>query len=372
MSQLRSKPLSSAAALLFALAAGPAAAQQIEVTRLDQLRYEVVDLGALGTDTNQTWSINAAGQIAGYSRLADGHGNYHLEGFFWDGASLDYIGTPGGAPMSDLLGTNDLGQAVGKTGGDKGQALLRRVNGSVQRLGTLGGSRSYARAINDLGQVVGSSDLAGDFESRPFLWENGAMIALPLLGGTQGAASWINDSGQIVGGSTTDTGGLQQFAVIWEGGTVTQLPPIYPGLGNIANSIHDDGTIAGTIRLPEGLSFRSRAAIWKGGLVFDLGTLADGTPVEPFASSWASGVNSAGMVVGMSVNPQSQLVPFLHWRGDMVQLDHLMEDPWIGVFLGAGAINDAGQIAVSGMLPGGSSRALLLNPVWDTKTRKPW
>ena len=326
--------------------------------------YEVTDLGASGV-TNQPWSVNSLGQVAGYSGFSDGHD----EGFFYDGNTIDYIGSPGPTTRSDLLGVNDLGEAVGKSGTvhENGEALLRRTNGSVRRLGTLGGSRSAAKSINNSSQVVGWSKLAGDAESRPFIWEDGVMDSLPLLGGGQGQADWINDADQIVGGSTTDTNGLQQFAVIWEGGTVTRLPPIHPSLSNIAHYIHDNGDIAGSVRFPSGGSFDTRAAIWREGQVYlQLGTLADGTPVEPFASSWASGVNASGVVVGMSVNPQSALVPFVYRNGEMVQLDDLMPDPWIADFVGAGAINDAGQITVSALLPGGGSHALLLTPVSPT------
>jgi hypothetical protein len=50
----------------------------------------------------------------------------------------------------------------------------------------------------------------------------------------------------------------------------------------------------------------------------------------------------------------------------MVQLDDLMPDPWVANFVGAGAINDAGQIVVSALIPGGGSHALLLTPVSPT------
>jgi uncharacterized membrane protein len=330
--------------------------------------YEVTDLGALGV-TNQPWSVNSLGQVAGWSGFPDGHD----EGFFFDGNTIDYIGTPGPTTRSDLVGINDLGEAVGKSGTvhENGEALLRRTNGSVRRLGTLGGSRSAAMSINNSSLVVGWSKLPGDAESRPFIWENGVMDSLPLLGGGQGQAEWINDVGQIVGGSTTDTDGLTQFAVIWEEATVTRLPPIYPkrpGLNNVAYYIHDNGDIAGFIRIPEAPpDFTTRGAIWRDGQVhLQLGTLADGTPVEPFASSWASGVNASDVVVGMSVNAQSALVPFVYRNGEMVQLDDLMPDPWVANFVGAGAINDAGQIVVSALVPGGGSHALLLTPVSPT------
>jgi len=359
MSTRRTQSLVMTFGVALAIAAAHAAATAQE--------YEVTDLGALGAN-NTTWSVNAAGQIAGWSNL-DGNGGLHDEGFFYDGDSVHYIGTPGPTTRSDLLGVNDLGEAVGKSGTvhENGEALLRRTNGSVQQLGTLGGSRSAARSINSSSQVVGWSKLQGDLESRPFLWEDGVMTPLALLGGTQGQAEWINDAGQIVGGSTTDGGGLTQFAVLWENGIPTRLPPLHPTLNNIASYIHDNGDIAGSItsQTPTGLA--TRGAIWRDGqILLQLGTLADGTPVEPEASSWASGVNASGVVVGMSVNAQSALVPFVYRNGEMVQLDTLMPDPWIATWVGAGAINDAGQIAVTGLLPGQGSRALLLTPLAST------
>jgi probable HAF family extracellular repeat protein len=322
--------------------------------------YTVTDLGATGL-TNTTWAINATGQVVGYSRLSDGHGNQHHEGFFYDGTSIDYLGVSGNGPSNDLLGINDLGEAVGKSWAADGEALLRRVNGSVQRLGTLSGSRSYARAINNTSQVVGSSKLAGDLESRPFVWEDGVMTALPLMGGGQGAANWINNAGQIVGGSTTDTSGLQQFAVLWEEGTVTRLPP-FNGYSHIAGYIHDNGDIVGSVKIPDDTDFITRAAIWRDGQVQILGTLADGTPAEPFATSWASGINAQGVVVGMSVNELNQLVPFVYRDGEMAQLDHLIAGGWLGVWVGDGSINEVGQIAMQATAPGGGSHAVLLTP----------
>ncbi|MBC8377670.1 MAG: hypothetical protein H8E62_00700 [Planctomycetes bacterium] len=76
------------------------------------------------------------------------------------------------------------------------------VRYTITNLGTLGGSRSEATGINDSGQVIGSSRIAGDAETHAFLYDNGVMTDLGTLGGSTSGASSINNNGQIVGAST--------------------------------------------------------------------------------------------------------------------------------------------------------------------------
>jgi probable HAF family extracellular repeat protein len=333
-------------------------------------QYEVIDLGPIGY-RHQTWSINQIGQVVGYSYELPAEDD---EGFVYDGAEFILIGHPPHTSRSDLLGINIHGEAAGKSGTvhESGQAILWTPggppHGRIQSLGTLGGPRSAASSVNDLRQVVGWSHLPGDMSTRAFVWQDDQMDALPVLGGDNATAEWINNSGQIVGGSTTDSSGRQQFAVLWENDTVIQLPPFHPGRSNRASYIHDNGDIAGSVNVPGGNGFIRRGAIWRDGELFlQLGTLADGTPVEPFASSSATGTNADGVVVGMSVNALSEYVPFVWRDGQMTQLDELMPDPWVATFLGAGAINGAGQIAVSAIIPGESGlHALLLTPTGPT------
>jgi probable HAF family extracellular repeat protein len=72
-------------------------------------------------------------------------------------------------------------------------------------LGTLGGTNSNALyGINDLGDVVGWSDIAGDAATHAFLYSGNAMADLnslidPSLGWTLTQARSINDVGQIAG-----------------------------------------------------------------------------------------------------------------------------------------------------------------------------
>jgi probable HAF family extracellular repeat protein len=81
----------------------------------------------------------------------------------------------------------------------------------VEDLGTLGASRSYASAINDKGQVVGYSNLAGDQNNRAFLYKDGKMTDLGTLGGTSSEAKGINESGQVVGWSDNSSGPAYGF-----------------------------------------------------------------------------------------------------------------------------------------------------------------
>jgi probable HAF family extracellular repeat protein len=82
------------------------------------------------------------------------------------------------------------------------QAAVWSPSGSVQLLGTLGGSAGFAYGINGSGQAVGYSyDVAG--RQRAFLWTGSMLFDLNTLIDAPGweltAAYGINDNGQIVG-----------------------------------------------------------------------------------------------------------------------------------------------------------------------------
>lgn len=66
-------------------------------------------------------------------------------------------------------------------------------------LGTLGGTSSYARGINDVGQIVGESHITGDI-LHSTLWNGATAIDLaPALGPPTSSASGINSAGHTVG-----------------------------------------------------------------------------------------------------------------------------------------------------------------------------
>jgi probable HAF family extracellular repeat protein len=137
-------------------------------------------------------------------------------------------------------------------------------NGKFRDLGTLGGDETNASAINDRGQVVGSSQI--DTGTHAFIWQNGNMTDLGTLGGRWSFANDINDHGEIVGWSETVRG--DRHAVLWQNGNMTDLGTL-GGKWSTANDINEHGAIVGWSETKAG---DSHAVLWQNGRLRDLGT----------------------------------------------------------------------------------------------------
>jgi probable HAF family extracellular repeat protein len=128
-------------------------------------------------------------------------------------------------------------------------------NGVMTDLGLLDDSDEDggAAAINNLGQIVGSSG-STDPETyaqsyRAFLYSNGVMTALPVPS-SEAFAGDINDSGTIVG-SMRAGGGVSNFhGWIYVDGTVTNLNHLIPQNSGLhiayAHAVNNAGQIAAT------------------------------------------------------------------------------------------------------------------------------
>ena len=142
---------------------------------------------------------------------------------------------------------NNVGQVVVKEVlADSFHALL--VDGDLRTdLGTLGGDCTLVKGINDAGQVVGASQVAGG-SYHAFVWADGRMQDLGTFGGDSSSAVAINAQGVVLVKVSRVDG--DEF-LLWQNGTTTAV-------GNLgsdyveATDLNDQGQIVGWLMLQSG------------------------------------------------------------------------------------------------------------------------
>jgi len=107
---------------------------------------------------------------------------------------------------NDVLALNDLAQCAGVSFNSATGRIeaFRQENGTRSMLGTLGGSFSIARDLNNHGEVVGGSLTEGDENFHGFLYRNNHLHDLndfldPEAGWEVIQALGINNHGEIIG-----------------------------------------------------------------------------------------------------------------------------------------------------------------------------
>jgi len=195
---------------------------------------------------------------------------------------------------------------------------------SVVELGELGGTAGSANGINDRGWVTGADNLPGDLTSMATLWVNGSTIPLGNLGGPNSAVAWPvkNNNGVIVGISELpDADPLGEnfscwpfFAAAvptgrickgfrWQNGQMTPLPPFPGGYSSYATGVNNQGQVVGWAENgihdptcdPSFQILQFRAAIWEPD-----GTMQELPPLPGDSTSAATAINDLGQVVGIS------------------------------------------------------------------------
>lgn len=107
---------------------------------------------------------------------------------------------------NDVLALNDLAQCAGVSFNPETGRIeaFRQENGTRSMLGTLGGSFSIARDLNNHGEVVGGSLTEGDESFHGFLYRDNRLHDLnefldPETGWELIQALGINNHGEIIG-----------------------------------------------------------------------------------------------------------------------------------------------------------------------------
>lgn len=167
--------------------------------------------------------------------------------------------------------------------------------------------------VNEHGDVSGASGICGGglvltSALHAVIWKNGLPIDLGSLGGSYGnLANSINNQGQVVGQS--DLAGDATFhGFLWsEGDGLKDLGTLPGDVLSLANGINDRAQIA---MQSCDANFNCRAAIWKDGVMTDLNTVVAGE--SPLFLLFATSINSGGQIVGAAFDPDSgSIVPFL-------------------------------------------------------------
>jgi probable HAF family extracellular repeat protein len=226
-------------------------------------------------------------------------------------------------------------------------------------------NNSQAEASNEHGLIVGQSEngLTDPYLNVPatgaVAWGKGKISDLGTLGGYQGVAFDVNNAGQVTGMATNTIpdqysilGGTQSRAFLWEGGTLRDLGTL-GGPDSFGQFINNRGQVAGFSNTspnpgPSGLP-PFDPFIWdKTNGMRDLGNFG-GTQVDPFR------LNNRGELVGvLSLPGEQEFHPFL-WNGKrLIDLGNLS-----GTYGEAHWINEAGDVVGLSFLADGEVRAVL-------------
>ena len=225
-------------------------------------------LRTLGGANGFARAVNGRGQIAGTAEntaldpACPSPQKYQFKPVLWEGEEVVELPTVGGDSNGIANSVNENGEIVGASGNcvaynTKAQSSLQPLHallwqaGRVTDLGNLGGQVGHgARAINNNGEVVGSSDIAGDKASHAYRWTRNTGMqdlgTLPGDGNTSGLG--INDQGVITGISVAaDFSSFRAF--VWSGGVMTDLNQLIPAKSALylltACSINARGEIIG-------------------------------------------------------------------------------------------------------------------------------
>jgi len=202
----------------------------------------MTDLGTLGSGNFSAGeAINLSGEVAGWS---DTNADTGQEASVWNGKKWTGLGVP---LDSVAAGINDSGQVVGSWGtATTGSQPFLYSNGTITDLPEPGFVATsnlgcQADAINNHTQVTGTcwgynSKLASLYADL-VLWQNGTVTDLGTLGGVRSTATAINGNGQVTGWGTTSSGAVDGF--LYSNGTLTDLGSFTPA------AINDNGVMVG-------------------------------------------------------------------------------------------------------------------------------
>jgi probable HAF family extracellular repeat protein len=223
----------------------------------------MTDLGTLPRAENQpplssASAVNKAGQVTGYSAVDA----WNAHAFLYAGGAMADLGVLPGGSSSFGNAINEAGHVagycvVGSGAASAPHAFLWRDAAMVDLHPAGDAGTSQANGVNGLDQVVGAATHPGTtpLRSTAFLWDKGTMTDLGTVAPGVSSKSWaraINDHGVIVGSSATDAANSDFVAMVVQGGTMKDLNALMDGASRQAGwhltsaiGVNANGQIAG-------------------------------------------------------------------------------------------------------------------------------
>jgi probable HAF family extracellular repeat protein len=306
-------------------------------------RYTITEVAGAGSSAS---GLNNLGDVVGSISAA---GTYHA--FAFVGGSTADLGTFGGA-YSFAYAINDLGQVVGTAfSGSDAPTRGFIYSGGVMNPIQAGAGNTWALGINNAGTVVGAMSVRGahgfNFE-HAYTYAGGTFTDLGTLPiGDRSTAYAINNAGDVVGTATNTIEGAPNFPTdpfLYHNGVMTRMGNL-GGIWSSATSINDHGQAVGYAGIDFGSQsdeiYSSSAFLYENGVLHDLGGLA------PYRTSRANDINNLGQIVGAAGLADGRGHAFLYENGTMIDLNTLIDPASGWVIGGAAAINDLQQIAAT-------------------------
>jgi probable HAF family extracellular repeat protein len=259
-----------------------------------------------------------------------------------------------GASGGGALGVNNLGEIVGYSnlGGYLHPTYWSSVTGAPEDLGLPDGVLyARARSISDQGHIVGSTaervSLATPIQFRP-----GPPVTLEHLRPAGVEFAWKVNNFGVVSGSARDWSRSRQYerAVRWEDGSIHDIGMYPGGVWTMGYGLNDAGTIVGAaFHFDEGMV----PYVWHDGTFTALPDLGSG-----IGEQRAYDIANNGDVVGASRDPSGVIHPVLWRNGELIDLGVF---PGIvnGGYAEAVAVNEVGQAVGWGWGEDGYRHALL-------------